>query len=76
MIQESHKNIEDMILSTQGRTHAVNVVTPDTEKGSGVQQVSTSVVFTKRSVISVAYATRRKINIITRRPMAHPRHIN
>ena len=75
MIQQSHKKIEDMILSTQDRTPAVNMVTPNIEKGSGVQQVSTSVIFAKRLVISVACATRRKINIITRRPMVHPRHI-
>ena len=75
MKQESHKKIEDMILSAQDRTHAVNVMTPDTEKGSDAQQVSTSVIFAKRLVISVACATRRKINIITRRPMVHPRHI-
>ena len=43
-----------MILSTQDRTHAVNVVTPNTEKGSDAWQVSTSVVFAKRLVISVA----------------------
>ena len=65
-----------MILSAQDRTHVVNVVTPDTEKGSGIQQVSTSVVFAKGLIILVACATRRKINIITRRPMVHPRHIN
>ena len=76
MIQESHKKIEEMILTTQDRTHAVNVVTPNTEKGSGVQPVSTSVVFAKILVISVACATRGKINIIKRRPMAHPRHTN
>ena len=36
-----------MILNTQDRTYAVNVVTPDIEKGSDVQQVITSVVLQK-----------------------------
>ena len=45
MLQESHKKIEQMILSAQEWTDVVNVVTPNIEKGSDVQQVSTSVVF-------------------------------
>ena len=64
-----------MILSAQDRTDVLNVVTPDIEKGSDVQQVRTGVAFAKRLVISVAWVTRRKVNIITRRPMVHPRHI-
>ena len=60
VIKESHRKIEDRILSTQDRTDVVNVVTPNMEKGSGVLQVSTIVIFAKRLVISIACATRKK----------------
>ena len=60
MIQESHKKIEDMILSAQDRTDVVNVVTPNIEVGSDIQQVSTNAVFVRRMVIIVACATRKR----------------
>ena len=49
--QECHKKIkDDLIVSAQDQTDVQNLVTPNTEKGLGVQQASTSV----RFVINVA----------------------
>ena len=76
-LQESQKKRDDLIQSAQSLTDVINVVTPNIEKGSDVQQVSTSVVFVRRLVILVACATRKEIDIlITISPLVHPRHTN
>ena len=76
-IHKSHKKIEDLILSTQGQTDVINVVTPSTEKVLDVHQESTSVIFARRWVILIASATEKEIYVlITKGPLVHSRHIS
>ena len=64
-------------MNTQDKTDVINVVTPSTEKGLGVQQASTSVRFVINLATSVTCVTRREIAcIITNGPFVHPRHIS
>ena len=76
--QKSHKKIvEDLSISIPDKIDVQNVVTPPIEKGLGVQQASTSVRFVINLATSVAFATRKEINmIITKGPLVHPRHIS
>ena len=67
--QETHKKIEDLIMSIQDKIYVKNVVTPPIKKGLAVQQASTSVRFVINLATSVACATGKEINmIITKGP--------
>ena len=66
---ESHKKIEDLILSARDKTDVQNVGTPPTEKGLDIQQASTNVRYVIRLATLVACATRREMDMrITKGP--------
>ena len=76
--QECYKKIkEDLILRAHNQTDVQNVVTPNTEKGLGVQQASTNVRFVTNLATSVACATGREMAcIMSKGPWVHPGHTN